>query len=478
MWTSVAGPFLSGRGRWRRANGSLRRWCYRPLVSAIPTAKPGDTATLGAADLLRSTGLLADGPVRWAAPLPSRKGGVYVVELSAPRAQAPLELTRVGKWLERLPALRMDGRRPTSRALEARLASFWWPRSTILYAGATLRSISGRAAAIATHVPGDRQPHPDGQWLHLLRSIEALGARLWWAETDAPEEYLDAVLDAFAGASGPPLPERPPGALVLPWANTRRPTGERQVHGITGSLLPEPPRAPEPERRVVEIPPGDADGTTRDERGSGTTRRAPKPGAAPIVTTPRTPLKGARVTTRATTTSAGAASRAGGTSSTSRAAAGRGVAPAPIELSQAALDRLHAELDELTRVKRPEVVARIKAAREHGDLKENAEYHAAREEQSFLEGRVQALEDRLRRAVVIDQAAATGRVMLGSTVTVETGGDELTYTIVGTADANIGAGRLSSASPVGAALLGATAGQVVDVQTPRGAIRYRVVSVE
>jgi transcription elongation factor GreA len=184
------------------------------------------------------------------------------------------------------------------------------------------------------------------------------------------------------------------------------------------------------------------------------------------------------VTTRAATTSAGAASRAGGTSSTSRAAAGRRGGPAPIERSQAARDGHHAERVEVTRVKRPEVVARIKAAREHGDLKENAEYHAAREEQSFLEGRVQALEDRLRRAVVIDQAAATGRVMLGSTVTVETGGDELTYTIVGTADANIGAGRLSSASPVGAALLGATAGQVVDVQTPRGAIRYRVVSVE
>jgi transcription elongation factor GreA len=68
--------------------------------------------------------------------------------------------------------------------------------------------------------------------------------------------------------------------------------------------------------------------------------------------------------------------------------------------------------------------------------------------------------------------------MLGSTVTVETGGDELTYTIVGTAEANLAAGRLSSASPVGAALLGASVGQDVDVQTPRGSIRYRVVSVD
>jgi transcription elongation factor GreA len=398
-----------------------------------------------------------------------------VVELSAPRAQAPLELTRVGKWLERLPGLRMDGQRPTSRALEARIGAFWWPGSTVLYAGATERSIGGRAAALGAHVAGDRQPHADGQWLHLLRSIEALGARLWWAETNAPEEYLDALLDAFAGASGPALPERPSGALSLPWANTRRPTGERQVHGITGSVLPEPPRAPEPERRVTDLPPGDADGTSREERGSGTTRRGPRAGAAPIVTTPRTPLRGARVSAAPTVAGARARRPSAGSAPAGAARAG---APAPVELSQAALDRLHAELDELTRVKRPEVVARIKAAREHGDLKENAEYHAAREEQSFLEGRVQALEDRLRRAVVIDQAAATGRVMLGSTVKVETGGDELTYTIVGSADANIAAGRLSSASPVGAALLGAAAGQDVDVQTPRGAIRYRVLSVE
>ena len=193
------------------------------------------------------------------------------------------------------------------------------------------------------------------------------------------------------------------------------------------------------------------------------------------MTTPRTPLKGARVSAAPSVAGSRAPRPKAGAAGT---AAGRAGALPPVELSQAALDRLHAELDELTRVKRPEVVARIKAAREHGDLKENAEYHAAREEQSFLEGRVQALEDRLRRAVVIDHGAATGRVMLGSTVKVETGGDELTYTIVGTSDANIAAGRLSSASPVGAALLGATAGQDVDVQTPRGAIRYRVVSVE
>jgi transcription elongation factor GreA len=416
----------------------------------------------GAAELIRSIGLLADGPVRWGAPVPSRRPGLYVVELGEPRPTAPLELTRVGKWLERLPALRMDGGRPTSRALSARLGSFWWPAATVLFAGGTDRSIGGRAAAIQAHVPGDRQPHADGQWLHLLRSMEGLGARLWWAETDAAEESLDAFFDAFATGTGPGLSDRPGAALALPWANLRRPTGERQAHGITGQVVPEAPRPAEPPRRLVDVPPGDAEGARVEERGSGTTRRAPRPAPEPIVTTPRPPIRGVRSTT---------------TPARRPPSRGRHAPPAPVELSAPALDRLKGELDELTRVRRPEVVARIKAAREHGDLKENAEYQAAREEQSFLEGRVQALEDRIRRAVVVDEVA-TGRVMMGSTVTVEVGGEELRYTIVGSTESDPTKGRLSTASPVGAALLGAVAGSEVDIRTPRGSVRYRVVSVD
>jgi transcription elongation factor GreA len=418
----------------------------------------------GAADLIRAVGLLADGPVRWGQPVPARGPGIYLVELGAPLASAPLELALVGKWLERLPDLRLDGKRPTSRALEARLASLWWPDARVLYAGATARSIGGRAAALVAHVPGERQPHADGQWLHLLRGLDRIGVRVWWAETDAPEEYLDAVLDAFGEGRISP-PGRPADALALPWANTRRPTGERQAHGITGSILPEPVRAPEPPRRVVEVAPGDADGARAEEKGTGTTRRTQRPAAAAPVGRPVVPAR--PVVARAPRVA----------TSTARVAAARGPAPEPVQVSQGALDRMTAELDELTRVRRPEVVARIKTAREHGDLKENAEYHAAREEQSFLEGRIQALEDRMRRAVVIEETA-TGRVLIGSTVTVETGGDEMTYTIVGSAEADPAAGRLSSVSPVGAALLGATAGAEVDVRTPRGTVRYRVVSVD
>jgi len=414
----------------------------------------------GAADLIRSVGLLADGPVRWGQPVPARKAGIYLVELGSPLPSAPLELALVGKWLERLPDLRMDGQRPTSRALEARLASLWWPDARVLYAGATERSIGGRAAALMAHVPGERQPHADGQWLHLLRGLDRIGVRLWWAETSAPEEYLDAVLDAFGEGRIAP-PGRPAGALALPWANTRRPTGERQVHGITGSILPEPAPTPEPPRRVVDVPPGDADGARIDAKGAGTTRRTP--------TTPVPTQRPIRPIAPPKPIAARAPRRV--------PAAHVNKAPEPVELSRGALDRMTAELDDLTRVKRPEVVNRIRTAREHGDLKENAEYHAAREEQSFLEGRVQALEDRIRRAVVVDEAA-TGRVLIGSTVKVETDGDELTYTIVGSAEADPAAGRLSSASPVGAALLGAVAGAEVDIRTPRGTVRYRVVSVD
>ena len=414
----------------------------------------------GAADLIRSVGLMADGPVRWGQPVPARKPGIYLVELGAPLPSAPLELALVGKWLERLPDLRLDGKRPTSRSLEARLASLWWPDARVLFAGATERSIGGRAAALLAHVPGERQPHADGQWLHLLRGLDRIGVRLWWAETNASEEYLDAVLDAFGEDRISP-PGRPTGALALPWANMRRPTGERQAHGITGSILPEPARIPEPPRRVVELAPGDADGAHVEAKGAGTTRRAPQgpvPAQRPIrpIAPPRP------VTARAPRRVP---------------AAHVNKAPEPVELSRGALDRMTAELDELTRIKRPEVVNRIRTAREHGDLKENAEYHAAREEQSFLEGRVQALEDRIRRAVVVDEAAG-GRVVIGSTVRVETDGEELSYAIVGSAEADPAAGRLSSASPVGAALLGATTGAEVDVRTPRGTVRYRVVAVD
>ncbi len=139
---------------------------------------------------------------------------------------------------------------------------------------------------------------------------------------------------------------------------------------------------------------------------------------------------------------------------------------------------MRAELDELIGVQRPQIIARIRTAKEHGDLKENAEYHAAREEQSFLEGRVQALEARLRSAVIVKAPAAGSRVGLGSVVTVEDDGDEVAYTIVGADESNPGAGRISSSSPVGRALVGHDVGDEIVVRTPAGDRTYRILAIK
>ena len=135
----------------------------------------------------------------------------------------------------------------------------------------------------------------------------------------------------------------------------------------------------------------------------------------------------------------------------------------------------------LTTVKRPEVILRIKTAKELGDLKENADYTSAREEQSFLEGRIANIEGMLRTAVVIEAPGADGRVHLGSEVSVvevEGDGEVVVYRIVGSAEADPAAGRISNASPVGRALVGHGAGEVVAVATPRGAVAYRIVAIK
>jgi transcription elongation factor GreA len=126
------------------------------------------------------------------------------------------------------------------------------------------------------------------------------------------------------------------------------------------------------------------------------------------------------------------------------------------------------------------VIARIKAAKELGDLKENSDYTAAREEQSFLEGRIAQLEATLRTARVIEtpDADAGGWIVLGATVTIEDeAGARSTFRIVGSAEADPANGRISNVSPVGRAILGHTAGETVEIAAPRGAVRYRIVEV-
>jgi transcription elongation factor GreA len=153
------------------------------------------------------------------------------------------------------------------------------------------------------------------------------------------------------------------------------------------------------------------------------------------------------------------------------------MAPEPVILSADGLTRMHAELEELTRVRRPEVIDRVRLARQLGDLRENSEYAAAREEQSFLEGRIQQLESHLRTGVVADAQSADGKISIGSTVTVEVEGEERALTIVGARESDAGAGRISYASPVGQALIGRSAGDEAVVRTPGGEVSYRIVSV-
>lgn len=150
-----------------------------------------------------------------------------------------------------------------------------------------------------------------------------------------------------------------------------------------------------------------------------------------------------------------------------------------IPMTRAGHAALDQELKVLKSVERPAVIRAIAEAREHGDLSENAEYHAARERQSFVEGRIRELEATLSRAEVIDTAALSGAIKFGATVTLvdEDTEEERTYQIVGEAEADIERGLLNIRSPLARALIGKEAGDSVDVRTPGGEKSYEVVSI-
>jgi transcription elongation factor GreA len=358
-------------------------------------------AKQGASDVMRSLGLLVDGPARWGAPVPSRAPGVFVVELPGGAAAAPIDNNALRRWLERVPSLTLDGQRPTVQQLSRRLGNAWVAGEPVLFVGRSAKGIGARLAAIYATTLGDARPASAGHWLKTLASPGEL--RIWWAETEAHEEYEDALLDAVGGT---------------PWAN----------HSIEGSLRSEAEVAAAAPKPVTAA----AKATARRREVA---RRQPTPKLAP-----------------------------------------RPV-PTKTQLSKEGLERMTAELADLRDNVRPQIIARVAAARELGDLRENGDYEYARKEQSFVEGRIQTLEHLLRTGVVIDQPVSNDVVHLGSTVEVEHDGERAVYTIVGTAEANPSAGRLSNASPVGRALLGARAGDEVVVNLPAGAVNYRVVGV-
>ncbi len=149
-------------------------------------------------------------------------------------------------------------------------------------------------------------------------------------------------------------------------------------------------------------------------------------------------------------------------------------------ITKEGLQKIHEELDFLKTTRREEISNKLEAAIAQGDLSENADYHAAKEEQGFVEGRIRDLEDSLRRVEIIEDEVPADTVSVGNKVTViEEGYDEPeTYHIVGPHEANPGNGRISNESPFGRALLGAKKGQTVSAETPGGQIRLTVRAIE
>jgi transcription elongation factor GreA len=390
-------------------------------------------------ELLRSLGLEVDGPVRWGA-LPARASpGVFAVEGTSALPSAPLDLVEVRRWIERVPSLRLDDGPATPSALARRLAAFWLPGQSLLYVGRTSKSLAARIASLYATELGFRRPHPGGHWLKTLQDLPRL--RVWWAETDASEEYEDAILGAFAEA----VPEEsrlalPDGAPVLPWASLESPSGARRETGISGSL-----REPDTTVRDSAVRRSDPSGTIR--------RRMP----ARVASTP--------------------VARQGAARQARPKAASAGSGQPPTHVTAEGMAALQTELERLRTVERPAVVERIKHARELGDLRENADYEAARREQSFLEGRIIELEHRLRTAVVIRSDQGRSVIALGSRVSYAIDGVAGRLTIVGSTESDPSAGLISAASPVGRALLGRRVGDDVVVTTPGAEIVYRILEV-
>ncbi len=146
-------------------------------------------------------------------------------------------------------------------------------------------------------------------------------------------------------------------------------------------------------------------------------------------------------------------------------------------ISKDGLEKLRAELDEMVSVRRPEIAGRIHDAKEHGDLSENAEYEDAKNEQAFVEGRIQTLESMIKNATLIDEHHSTDHVQIGSTVAVDSEDGAQSFTIVGSAEAKPADGRISNESPVGRALLGRKKGDKVTVKVPAGDFAYTIVEI-
>ncbi|MBI2031382.1 MAG: transcription elongation factor GreA [Candidatus Levybacteria bacterium] len=150
-----------------------------------------------------------------------------------------------------------------------------------------------------------------------------------------------------------------------------------------------------------------------------------------------------------------------------------------IYLTREGLSELKKEYEELAKIKRPDILTRVSQARDMGDLSENAEYVAAREELSFIDGRIDELEELLRQAIVIEENHKTGKIVkLGSTVTLNIKGKKEIFTVVGEWEADPKEKKISHESPLGKALIGKKVGEKIEVEAPAGKVVYSIVSVK
>jgi transcription elongation factor GreA len=149
----------------------------------------------------------------------------------------------------------------------------------------------------------------------------------------------------------------------------------------------------------------------------------------------------------------------------------------PTYISRDGLEKLRAELEEMVNVRRAEVANRIAEAKEHGDISENAEYEDAKNEQAFIEGRIQTLSSLIKNAMIIDEEHSTTHVQVGATVELDGARGRERYTIVGSTEASPAEGRISNESPVGRALLGKRKGDKVTVSVPAGDLVYTIVAI-
>jgi len=151
-----------------------------------------------------------------------------------------------------------------------------------------------------------------------------------------------------------------------------------------------------------------------------------------------------------------------------------------VYLTKEKLERIKKELDELVRVKRPDIIAKIKDARSLGDLSENAEYHSAREEQGFIEGKIEELGYMIKNARIVEESCkARGRVDIGCKVSCSIESDgKAEFMIVGSAESDPLAGKISNESPIGKALMGKRVGDVIEVAIPAGKAKYKIMSIK